>query len=153
MIGNRAMRNTRRGIASYVFVYGTLRRAAGRPASQLMQPAQFIGEGSATGRLVDLGRYPGMVGSRGTRDRVRGEVYRLLKPKLTLLRLDIYEGCRRDGLPGHEYRRKRLTIRMDNGTELTAWTYLYNGKANVGGYITSGDYLWHRRSTRRPGTR
>lgn len=153
MITNGEMRNARRGIASYMFVYGTLRRTAGRPMAQMMQPAQFIGEGSATGRLIDLGRYPGMVGSRGPRDQVRGEVYRLLKPKLTLLRLDIYEGCRRDGLPGHEYRRKRLTIRMDNGTELTAWTYLYNGKANAGSFIPSGDYLWHRRSTRRADTR
>ena len=146
MTRNNEQRIGRREIASYVFVYGSLRRAAGHPTTQLLQPAQFVGEGWATGRLYDLGRYPGMVGSCRPQDRVRGEVYRLLKSKLTLLRLDAYEGCRRGGLLGQEYRRKRLTIRMDNGAELTAWAYLYNGKVSTGGYIPSGDYLWHRRS-------
>lgn len=107
--------------------------------ARLLQPAEFVGEGSVAGRLYDLGRYPGLVPPRAPHDRVRGEVYRLLKPKLTLVRLDGYEGCQPRGAPA-EYARKRLTVRLDDGRQLTAWAYRYNGEVAHAGYIASGDY-------------
>lgn len=124
--------------AQHVFVYGTLHGATGHPMADLLQPARLVGAGSVAGRLYDLGAYPGMVNARTAKDRVRGQVYRLLKPNLTLVRLDVYEGC--GGVAG-EYRRKRVRVRLDSGRKLTAWAYFFNGAVAARVRIPSGDYL------------
>lgn len=125
--------------ACHLFVYGTLRRRAGHPMGVLLRDAQFVGEGTVPGRLYDLGPYPGMLPGSQPRDRVRGEVYRLQSPKLRLGQLDHYEGC--GGAAGDEYRRRRMTVRMDDGATVSAWLYVYNGAVRAGQRIAGGDYL------------
>jgi len=69
----------RRLALDLLFVYGTLMQ--GLPLHHLIAGrCEFVGEGTVTGRLLDLGRYPGAVPERP--GNVRGEVYRLLDPHL-----------------------------------------------------------------------
>ncbi|MES2413701.1 MAG: gamma-glutamylcyclotransferase family protein [Pseudomonadota bacterium] len=59
----------------YVFVYGTLRRGEERDINRLHPAPEYVGKASMTGRLFDLGTYPGLVlGGEGA---VQGEVYRI----------------------------------------------------------------------------
>lgn len=120
----------------HLFVYGTLRRALRRPEASLLDGAEWLGEGTVTGRLLDLGAYPGLVSGSG---RVRGEVYRLSRPKLMLRRLDAYEGCRRRGLQPDEYRREMTRVRLDGGRTVRAWIYVYNRVAS-GRRLAVSDY-------------
>ena len=64
----------------YVFVYGTLRRGEERDINRLRPQPCWIGWGSVSGTLYDLGSYPGIVlaeghDSSGVQDAVKGEVY------------------------------------------------------------------------------
>ncbi len=114
----------------------------------LLEPAGYLGEGTVAGRLFDLGRYPGLVAPRAPGDRVRGELYTLRKPKLTLAKLDEYEGCRpRAG--SAEFARERWAVRLDDGRRIEAWIYLYRGDLARGRLIRSGDYLHGRPFGRR----
>ena len=60
--------------ARHVFVYGTLRRGEQRDINRLHPTPVWVGEGSVSGSLYDLGSYPGLVTAGGA-GRVRGEVY------------------------------------------------------------------------------
>jgi gamma-glutamylcyclotransferase (GGCT)/AIG2-like uncharacterized protein YtfP len=84
-------------------------------AGLLADGATFIGEGRARGRLLDLGRYPGLVEGGGT---VRGEVYRLDDPEL-LRAVDRAEG--------YNFERRRASVTLASGLALRAWVYRYRG--------------------------
>ena len=97
-----------------VFLYGTLMR--GERAHRLLHGrAEFVGDGSVAGRLVSLGRYPGLVAGRG---RVRGEVWRLSAPEV-LRTLDEYEG--------YNFRRSTALVTLARGRRLRAMVYRYRG--------------------------
>lgn len=102
----------------YLFVYGTLRAGAATEWSKfLTAKSRFIGFGRARGTLFHLGRYPGMtVGGEGVAW-VAGEVYLLDDPRSALPLLDAYEGC--------EFERRVVTVWLDDGSQLEAFTYLY----------------------------
>lgn len=119
---------------NYLFVYGTLRSQMNDPLHRLLeQRAVLIGFGTFRGKLFDLGRYPGVVPSRVSTDRVVGEVYQLTTSQAALGILDQYEG--------HRFRRKRVSISLDSGQTLTCWIYLYRGSVRHRKLIPSGDYV------------
>lgn len=60
----------------HVFVYGTLRQGGSNDITRLQPPAVFIGNAEVTGRLYDLGTYPGML-LDPLGGPVKGEVYRI----------------------------------------------------------------------------
>ena len=123
----------------YLFVYGTLRSHIKDPVHHLLEThAVLVAAGTFQGKLYDLGRYPGAVRSRGTGDRVIGEIYQLTQPQFTLAIVDEYEG--------HRFKRKRVTIAQENGQQITAWIYLYNGSVRHRLRILSGDYVRYRSS-------
>jgi gamma-glutamylcyclotransferase (GGCT)/AIG2-like uncharacterized protein YtfP len=125
---------------AYLFVYGTLRSGMNHPLHRLLErQAALIGLGSFRGKLFDLGRYPGTVPSRGSTDRVIGEVYRLKTSEAALKILDQYEG--------HRFRRKRVAVSLYNGSSVTAWIYLYRGSVKHRKPIPSGDYVQYRGSS------
>lgn len=112
-----------------LFAYGTLMTAAHassmgqRERERLAREARSLGAATLAGRLVDLGRYPGLVvGGDGV---VHGEALRLADPEATLTWLDAYEGI----VPGRrelaEYERAERTIRLQTGQDVTAWVYVY----------------------------
>jgi gamma-glutamylcyclotransferase (GGCT)/AIG2-like uncharacterized protein YtfP len=119
---------------AYLFVYGTLRSQMNDPLHRLLeQRAVLIGVGTFRGKLFDLGRYPGVVPSRVSTDRVIGEVYQLSTPQATLGILDQYEG--------HRFRRKQVSISLNSGQTVTCWIYLYRGSVRHRKVIPSGDYV------------
>ncbi|MBK9385970.1 MAG: gamma-glutamylcyclotransferase [Planctomycetes bacterium] len=105
-----------------LFVYGTLRTGSGHPmAAFLAARARGLGAAHCTGRVVDLGAYPGLLEEAGAR--TEGELWELAEPSAeTLARLDDYEGCA-EGL----FERVRREVRTADGRSLAAWVYLYRG--------------------------
>jgi len=114
-----------------LFAYGTLMR--GFPLHALMaERAEWVGEGSVSGRLIDLGRYPGALPD--DRAVIRGEVYRLRAAEhWTAL----------DSAEGPQYHRSRAAVRMADGPPVEAYIYWYRGPLDRGLPIPGGDYRAH----------
>lgn len=125
------MRSVASPVASepLLFTYGTLMR--GYPLHRVLAPAAtLLGRGSVRGRLLDLGRYPGLVaGGR----RVRGELYRLDAPEVLPV-LDREEG--------YNFERRRATVTLEAGVRVRAWIYRYQGPCERAREIADGD--WRR---------
>lgn len=94
----------------------------------LASGSTFLGEGAVRGRLLDLGRYPGLVDGDG---RVRGEIYHLSDPELLPV-LDREEG--------YNFERRRALVTLGNGRRARAWVYRYRGPQNRAVPIPDGDY-------------
>ena len=132
----------RDAMGSLLFVYGTLRRGAedglGRsPRRMLEREAEWLGPARFTGRLFDLGAYPGAVPDPSGRDWVLGELLRLSRPGAALDRLDAYEGCPAGARDG-EYRRERLW--SERLGALWAWVYVYNRSVTGPRRVATRDY-------------
>ncbi len=110
-----------------LFAYGTLMRGYGLHGV-LVRGATFLGVGTARGRLLDLGRYPGVVAGRG---RVSGEVYRLHGPQV-LPAVDRAEGV--------QFVRGRTLVTLADGGRAQAWMYRYRGPRERAVPIPDGDY-------------
>jgi gamma-glutamylcyclotransferase (GGCT)/AIG2-like uncharacterized protein YtfP len=126
--------------SSLLFTYGTLMR--GYALHPVLAPgARAIGEATAGGRLLDLGRYPGLVEGPG---RVHGEVYRLDDPELLAV-LDREEG--------YNFVRRRALVTLADGRRVRAWVYCYRGPRERATPIVDGNYRRARPPAARPVTR
>lgn len=124
-----------------LFVYGTLRAAAGTHWSEFLTAvSRFVGLGRTPGALFQLDGYPGMAPCAGGDAWVRGEVYLLNDPGLSLPPLDAYEGCGPGHPPPHEFERQVVTVVLDSGQTLDAWAYIYMLETGDKARIASGDY-------------
>lgn len=94
----------------------------------LARGADFVALGTARGRLLDLGRYPGVVQGRG---RVTGEVYRLRDPQV-LPAVDRAEGV--------QFLRGHTLVTLADGGRARAWIYRYRGPRERAVPIPDGDY-------------
>lgn len=122
-----------------LFVYGTLMRGF-RLHHLMTGQAEFVGEGTVAGRLLDLGPYPGALAEEpGT---IYGEVYRLRAPGL-LATLDREEGYRPDAPARSLYLRQPTVVRLADGRAVTAWIYWYHGPRGRAVPIPGGDYRQH----------
>jgi gamma-glutamylcyclotransferase (GGCT)/AIG2-like uncharacterized protein YtfP len=90
--------------------------------------ATAAGTGTARGRLLDLGRYPGLIEGAG---RVHGEIYRLDDPELLPI-LDREEG--------YNFERRRAIVTLAGGRRAWAWLYRYRGPREGARPILDGDY-------------
>lgn len=100
-------------LASHLFVYGTLRRGCDNKfARQLAEQGKFIDAAKVSGRLYDLGPYPG---ARPGNETVLGEVFQVDEPLLSAL--DDYEGP--------EFERAITPTSRD----IDCWIYWYAGPA------------------------
>jgi gamma-glutamylcyclotransferase (GGCT)/AIG2-like uncharacterized protein YtfP len=125
----------------HLFVYGLLRPdAAGAPHPLLAGAARLVGKAQCRGKLYRVAAYPGLVASANPRDNVLGEVYDLEAGGILLSRLDEYEGCGPRFPPPTEYVRRVQEVRLDDGTILAAWVYLYNWSPDGLVRIESGDF-------------
>jgi gamma-glutamylcyclotransferase (GGCT)/AIG2-like uncharacterized protein YtfP len=126
----------------YLFVYGTLRAAAGTEWSRFLTAvSSFVGSGRTHGALFHLDGYPGMTVSTGEDAWVTGEVCLLDDPPSALHFLDAYEGCGpSDPLP-HEFARQVVTVFLGSGQAVEAWAYIYALETQGKARIISGDYL------------
>ncbi|OHE85564.1 MAG: hypothetical protein A3G75_13680, partial [Verrucomicrobia bacterium RIFCSPLOWO2_12_FULL_64_8] len=109
-----------------LFVYGTLRRAAGQPAHRLMaEGAELVGHGFVRGHLYAAGEFPTLV-SDPQGEPVAGEVYRLFAPQAAFVRLDHYEGFDPASPETSDFRRTPVTVALDDGRTVAAWAYTWN---------------------------
>ncbi|CAG7855940.1 hypothetical protein MCAMS1_00258 [biofilm metagenome] len=127
---------------THLFVYGTLRRKHRSGLSRLfLKHCEFIGSATYQGKLYNIDAYPGAVPSDKSTDRVIGEVYHLLKPRLTLSRLDNYEECSSHFPEPTEYIRTIQPVQFVNGETISAWIYLYNYPVDKLASVRSGDFI------------
>ena len=116
-----------------LFIYGTL--MPGLRLEAEMQGAQPLGPARVQGRLVDVGRYPGLIPGEGL---VTGEVYRVDDAQLA--RLDEVE----DVVPGDravsQYWRERVLVQDGTLAGQQVWTYVYNQPIDGLTPIAHGDY-------------
>lgn len=116
-----------------LFIYGTL--MPGLRLEAEMHGARFVGAAQVPGRLVDVGRYPGLLPGDGS---VAGEVYEV--DDTHLARLDAVE----DMVPGDraasQYWREEVTVSGGALQGLRVQTYVYNRPAEVCVPIPHGDY-------------
>ena len=113
------------------FVYGTLMR--GFPLHRLLEGrAEYRGEGTVAGRLLDLGAYPAAVPD--ARGAVLGEVYRLRDTGLWRVL---------DSAEGPQYDRGEVAVRMADCRAVTAFIYWYVGPLDRGVPIPDGNYRAH----------
>ncbi len=127
-------------MVDFLFVYGTLMQDFSSEITQVLRSkSKFVAEGWISGRLYDLGSYPGLVYEAGSDDSVRGEIYQMERPELLLPVLDYYEMMDPAQPAENEYRRSLLPIRSQ-GQLRQCWTYVYQQSVTGLPAITSGDY-------------
>jgi len=127
---------------SFIFVYGTLRCGISSPLDHIMNThCVFVGGGSVSGRLYDIGRYPGLVSTTARTERVFGDVFRFRNEETALAELDIYEGCSQACPQPHEYCREIQAVRLSSGRTVEAWVYRYMHDVKRLRRIPGGDYL------------
>ena len=113
----------------HLFVYGTLRAAAGHAMHRVLAGnARFDGTATVSGELYDLGAYIGMVTHKDTAQVVNGDLYEIHVDALqeTFRLLDDYEGLGDNDPPPHEYRRELVPVALARGQRLLAWAYVLN---------------------------
>jgi gamma-glutamylcyclotransferase (GGCT)/AIG2-like uncharacterized protein YtfP len=129
-------------VSDLVFFYGTLmagfdrRRRAGIDGK-----LTYIGRGSITATLFDLGIYPAAVPSPD--GRVWGEIYVMADADAVLAALDDIEGYRPDHPDVSLYSRQQADVTLPDATQAPAWVYFYNAPLGQAPRIPSGDYLEH----------
>jgi gamma-glutamylcyclotransferase (GGCT)/AIG2-like uncharacterized protein YtfP len=132
-----------------LFVYGTLRRGVcANRFRHLMRGCVYQTKGSLQGRLYEVAGYPGAVATERPRDRVQGELYRIIDDQ-ALIRLDAYEACSGGFPEPHEFVRRRLPVTLESGRKVLAWVYLFNHDTAGLRQIRSGDYRTHRYAVKR----
>jgi gamma-glutamylcyclotransferase (GGCT)/AIG2-like uncharacterized protein YtfP len=89
----------------------------------------FLGAGSVRGRLLDLGRYPGLIDGAG---RACGELYRLDDAAL----LEVLD---REELE-YNFDRRRTVVALASGRRERAWIYRYRGPRRRAAVIPDGDF-------------
>ncbi|MCW8890887.1 MAG: gamma-glutamylcyclotransferase [Sedimenticola sp.] len=128
-----------------LFVYGSLLKGVDHPYHRhLARYCEYLGPGRLQGRLFEVNGYPGAITSDQTDEWVTGELYGIQESTPLFLILDEYEGCSDDDPLPHEYQRVLQPILLEDGSQLTAWTYCYAGDTSRLQQITSGDYLAYR---------
>ena len=125
-----------------LFIYGTL--MPGLRLEAEMHGARLLGAALVPGRLVDVGRYPGLLHGEGL---VTGEVYEVNDAQLA--RLDEVE----DMVPGNraasQYWREEVIVSGGPLQGLRVQTYVYNRPTEDCVPIPHGDYRRHIREVGR----
>ena len=116
-----------------LFIYGTL--MPGLRLQAEMRGGERLGPARVPGRLVDVGRYPGLLHGAG---QVSGELYRVSDAQLA--RLDDIE----DMVPGDraasQYWREQVVVLDGALAGCRVWTYVYNRPVDGLTPIPHGDY-------------
>jgi len=130
--------------STFLFVYGTLRPVFDNSFSlYLRQRSHYVGDGSFSGQLYDLGSYPGAIYQKNSPTSVFGTVYDISKNNETVLTyLDYYEGVGPEFESPTEYVRVIVPV-MCNERLLNCWAYVYNYPSEGRPLIESGDYCHH----------
>ena len=131
-----------------LFVYGTLRKDSRNVINPMLaRDSTYVGDGHIQGELYDLGTYPGVFLNGGFSDMVMGEVYALNshRASITWDVLDKYEGCGPTNPEPHEYRRQKVHVFLNDGTEVDASAYILTRVPPRAVRVPGGDYSTWRR--------
>ena len=101
---------------------------------------EYIAEACMQGKLFEIAGYPGAIVSDNTKDKVYGELYKIVNSGELLPRLDEYEECTQRYPEPHEYIRKKLPVISVAGYEFAAWVYIFNRDVTNLKPIESGNY-------------
>jgi gamma-glutamylcyclotransferase (GGCT)/AIG2-like uncharacterized protein YtfP len=125
-----------------LFAYGTLRPGLTPKSVQpLVRQLQWLGGGSAPGRLYDLGDYPGAVFDPSAETRVVGDVLVLPEDAASLLKqLDDYEGFSAADIANSLFVRFRIDVKLADGREIDCWAYRYHREVGRAPLVAAGDY-------------
>lgn len=124
-----------------LFVYGTLmNNIESTIASYLHSNSNFVGEGAFSGKLYDLGSYPGAIYDEMLSSKVHGHVFQLNNAEKILKKLDLYEGIHALNFDNNEYRRVLVPVMISNDTR-ECWVYAYNFTTQGLKEIPDGNYL------------
>ncbi|MEZ5924249.1 MAG: gamma-glutamylcyclotransferase family protein [Hyphomicrobiaceae bacterium] len=132
-----------------LFVYGTLLTVARHPMGDLLrEKARPAGLGSIQARLYVIqdpddprNAYPGAKPSGDPRDRVHGALYEIVSDvEAVLAELDRYEACTPDWPEPHEFLRRRVPVRREDGSTCHAVCYLYTWDVSDARPIATGRY-------------
>ena len=128
-------------MSDYIFVYGLLKSMYDNDAALFIrQHCSLIGEGTISGRLFDLGTYPGVVYEPEASTTVTGEVFEITSNKEGLISyLDEFEECGPQFEQPNEYRKEVIPVSV-NGIIYQASTYIYNRNLDGLKLIESGNY-------------
>jgi gamma-glutamylcyclotransferase (GGCT)/AIG2-like uncharacterized protein YtfP len=116
-----------------LFIYGTL--MPGLRLEAEMQGARFVSAAQVPGRLVDVGRYPGLLQGDG---QVTGEVYEV--DDAHLARLDGVEGVVPGDRAASQYWREDVTVLSGPLQGQLVQTYVFNRPVEGCTPIPHGDY-------------
>ena len=118
---------------THLFIYGTL--MPGLRLQAEMHGARFVATAQVQGRLVDVGRFPGLLQGEGL---VTGEVYEV--DDAHLARLDVVEGMVRGDRAASQYWREEVTVLSGPLQGQPVQTYVYNRPVDGCSPIPHGDY-------------
>jgi len=118
---------------TYLFIYGTL--MPGLRLEAQMHGARFVGPAQVAGRLVDVGRFPGLLLGDG---QVNGEVYEV--DAAHLVRLDVVEGLVPGDREASQYWREEVMVLSGPLQGQQVQTYVYNRPVDGCTPIPHGDY-------------
>jgi gamma-glutamylcyclotransferase (GGCT)/AIG2-like uncharacterized protein YtfP len=125
-----------------LFIYGTL--MPGLRLEAQMHGARFVGPAHIAGRLIDVGRYPGLLQGGG---QVTGEVYEV--DDAHLARLDGVEGVVPGDRVASQYWREVVTVLSGPLQGQRVQTYVYNCPVDGCKPIPHGDYCRYIREVGR----
>lgn len=121
--------------APLLATYGTLMRSFGRHEQLgVADRLVYVTQCRWSGRLYDLGSFPGAVPGAGT---VHGELFRLRDPQVWRV-LDRYEGYDPERAEASLFIRREVELARPKGR--TAWVYWYNGDPGDHPRVRSGDW-------------
>ncbi len=132
-----------------VFVYGTLIEGFGNNRRVLRGRGLILGRGWTFGEVYHLPEgYPALIPGNS---KVRGQLLEFdgESAESVMGDLDLLEGCIPGDCENSLYIRRKVPVEMEDGSQLTAWTYFYNDTAypaNHGRHITDGN--WQKFATR-----
>ena len=123
-----------------LFVYGTLRQGFDYHSYLHRQSARFLGDGTISGCLYDLGEYPGAMPSERLGEQIQGELYELHDPKAHLSVLDEVEEFDPEHPETSLFVRRPAAVRLKSGETVEAWVYFLPRKPRNARLIRSGDF-------------
>ena len=122
--------------ANVVAVYGTLRYGAS--ANGLMKGCKYLGKDKVSGRLFNLGSYPGLLMSDNPSDaKVIVDLYEI-PDNVVLTSLDRYEGYYKDD-PAHSLYLRKQTV-TESGQQVQIYEY-NSSRVPSNSLIETGDWF------------
>jgi gamma-glutamylcyclotransferase (GGCT)/AIG2-like uncharacterized protein YtfP len=123
-----------------LFVYGTLMPREVRYSLLEGYCVSEVLPAKASGRLLDLGCYPGMISAEKPEDWVQGELLKIRRIDQALAHLDRIEGFHGFGKSGSLFRRALIRVATGDNHPQLAWTYYFNQDHLQGKLIPSGNW-------------